>query len=119
MNENKERFPTCKQILGLALAVGALTAGQVAAIKFTDTSPRGAGGDMRAENPIEHFDPNIKSIIKSESYGRDGDHPSLKLEQTLPDGTEVTIRKPVFAGEVAIHEPGDKVVPSQLEKPLP
>lgn len=66
-----------------------------------------------------HLIPDRKAKIVSEKLGAGDEDPSLLLRQTLPDGSTVTVRKPVFVGEVAVHDPGDRVIPSDLEPPLP
>lgn len=106
-----------KDILKVAGAVTALVGTWVTYMAFGyDSHPnfKGAGSDSAAR-----LDPDRKAKIISETLGNEGSDPSLLLRQALPDGRIITIRKPVFAGDVLTHQPGDKVFPSELEKPLP
>lgn len=107
-----EGFPNLKEISGITAAVLAITAGHIAMIKEVYGPPDGPA------NPVERFNPNKKAeLIHEYEGGRNSD--DFILRQTLNDGTVVIVKKPVFVGETAVHEPGDIVIPNKLEKPLP
>lgn len=105
-----------RDVAAIAGVVAVGTGLWVSYMAFEYNPPRPNYGNNEAPARLV---PDKKAKIISESMGSEDKDPSLLLRQTLSDGRTVTIRKPVFSGEVAIHEPGDKVVPKDLEPPLP
>lgn len=106
-----------RDVAKIAGATVAATGLWLSYIEFVYDPPRPHSG-ISGETPAR-LAPNKKAKIIGESMGSENEDPSLILRQTLSDGRTVTVRKPVFSGEVAIHEPGDKVKPKNLEPPLP
>lgn len=118
MKPNPEDLPSKKEIAYIAAGVSVLVGSWVAYMSFV-YDPHGGSGANRSSNPLERIDPYKQAKIISESSGPGKKDPSLLLRQRLPDGRVITARKPVFIGEVAIREPGEKVIPAELEAPLP
>lgn len=119
MEENGESLPSKKEIAGIVAGVSVMVGSWVAYMSFAYDPHNNSGANKMPLNPIERFDPHRQAKIISESTGGADNDPSLLLRQKLPDGRVINVRKPVFIGEVAIREPGEKVVPSSLEPPLP
>jgi hypothetical protein len=109
---------SAKEILIISGTVTALVGAWVAymTLEYNPHDRKAAGSQHGAPT---HLVADRQAKIVSESLGVQDEDPSLLLRQTLPDGRIVTVRKPVFAGEVMVHDPGDTVVPDELAKPLP
>lgn len=118
MEDTGENLPNRKEIAYIVAGVTTFVGAWLSYMVFVYDPHRDRGPDQ-PQDPIERLAPHKKASIISESSGSGNQDPSLLLRQRFPDGRVVTVRKPVFIGEVAIHEPGEKVVPAELEPPLP